>query len=155
MDKVYKNIGKAALVGGVLYLLGRSISKKIEISVDTPTFDYSGFYMSPPVLRLNLPITVKNNNPVAATVTGFEGSVFYGTTKLSDVNIPIPAQIPANGIGYISVNLDINALQVINDVINAINSGGLFSTLVNKIRLKGVLKTNVLNVPIDQVISIV
>lgn len=153
---------KALTLIGIFYL-GKTIIdsfvkgafNKIEYSFGRPNVDLTGMMLYPPVVRVVLPMTIQNNNNIGVTVTSFRGEIFYGNIKLSDVLIPNGVVIPAKGSGLMNLNLTIEATQVIQDIIQSINSGGAYNTLVNVIRLKGFLETDLLRVPIETNISLV
>lgn len=128
---------------------------KFQLSYGKPVIDTSGLLSGTPTLRVSLPVTIQNNNSVGATVQSFSGELFYGPTKLSNVMVPAPAQIPANGTGQVTLQFDIVATQVIQDIIANITTLGTYGTLVNTLRIKGRLETNIIAVPVDQNIALV
>lgn len=149
-------------IAGIFYLGKMAIDKivtmaynRITYSFGRPSVDFSGLLMNPATVRVTLPMEVKNNNPIGVVVTNLVGEIFYGNIKLTNVIIPAPAQIPANGTGIINLQLNIVATQLINDIVNSINRTGTYSTLVNVIKLKGTLETSLLRVPIETNISLV
>ena len=128
---------------------------RITYSFGRPRVDLRGLANYPPIIKVVLPMVINNKNPVGITVTKFTGQLFYGSIKLSDIIIPNGTVIPANGDGTMDLNLDITATQLIQDVISSLGATGTYSTLVNTLRLKGVLETSILRVPIETTISIV
>ena len=99
---------------------------------------------------VNVTFKIKNGNAVGCTVTSIEGKVSYGNLKLADVNAPLPIVVPANGEATGTVNLSLIAMTFINDIIQAFSNGsGVYSTLVNVLKFKGLLKTNIINIPLE------
>jgi LEA14-like dessication related protein len=128
---------------------------RITYSFGRPNIDWSGLASYPQRIRVILPMTITNKNPIGVTVTMFRGELFYGATKISDVIIPNGALIPANGDATLNLNIEVVAVQLLNDILNSLSSNGTYSTLINTLRLKGNLETNLYRVPIDTTISIV
>jgi LEA14-like dessication related protein len=128
---------------------------RITYTFGRPSVDFSQLLMSPPTVRITLPMEVKNNNPLSVTVTRFDGELFYGNLKLSNISIPAPANLPANGTGTLYLTFNVQALQLINDVVSSITRTGSYTTLVNVLRLRGTLETSILRVPIETNISLV
>ena len=107
-------------------------------------------------LGVDIKIKIINHNSVGATVTNVVGTVHYGGIKVADVNTPLAITIPANGQGVGTINLSIQAMSLVNDVLAAFQPGSnLYTTLVNKLKFKGIIYTNVVNVPIEMNIPIV
>lgn len=101
-------------------------------------------------------IKIKNGNSVGLTVGRVEGEVRYGNLKVADVNAPLPIQIPGNGEATGTINLSIQAMSLVNDIIAAFQPGNsVYNTLVNKLKFKGIIYTNVVNIPIDINIPVV
>jgi hypothetical protein len=150
-----------ALVGA--YFIGKylvdavinAVYNRIEYSFGRPNVDFRGLLNTPPVIRVVLPMTIINKNPIGVTVTQFIGEMFYGNIKLSDVIIPQGALVPANGQATMNLNLDIQGAQLISDVVNSMSQTGTYSTLINVVKLKGVLETSLYRVPIETNISLV
>jgi len=105
---------------------------------------------------VDIRIKIKNGNSVGVTVTHVEGEVKYGNLKLSDVNLPLPIQIPANGETIGTINLSIQAMTFVSDIIAAFQPGSnVYNTLVNRLKFKGIIYTNIVNIPIDINIPVV
>jgi hypothetical protein len=139
---------------GIDYI-SSSVSSKIELSYGAPSFDFSALLGPIPKIKITLPVVVQNNNSVGLNVTSFVGDIYYGSVKLSSVTIPAPAQILANSQGFITLVFNVEAISVINDIVSSMNNTGAYSTLVNVIKLKGVLETNVYRIPVNTNISLV
>ena len=148
-----------AIAGG--YFLLKMVADKvfsgafsnISYSFGRPTFNFNNLLLSPPSLEVNLPMTIENKNPIGITITNFKGQLFYGNLKLSDVVIPVGGLIPSNGSYTFNLRLNVFATQLINDIVTSISQTGAYGTLVNVIKLKGVLETSTLRVPVDTNIS--
>jgi hypothetical protein len=155
--------GKNILAAAGIFFIAKFVVDKIvsgafsnvRINFGAPTFDFSGLLQNPATINVRLPMNIINGNYIGVNVTNFQGGIYYGNILLSNVSIPTTGQIPANGQTTIYLNLQINAMQVINDVIASLNQTGTYSTLVNVIRLRGVLETSILRIPVDTTISIV
>jgi len=158
-----KNIAFKALVVVGAFFLGKYLVEQIinyaynNISYEfgRPNVDFRGLANFPPFIKVILPMKVINNTPVGVTVTNFTGEIFYGNIKLSDVIIPQGALIPAKGEATLYLNLNIQGTQLIQDITNSLAQTGTYSTLINVIKLKGVLETNMYRVPVETNISLV
>ncbi|NDD83720.1 hypothetical protein EBZ38_05470 [bacterium] len=153
---------KALAVVGVFFLgkylvdaIVNAAYNRITYSFGRPSVDFRGLANYPPVIKVILPMTIENKNPIGVTITSFVGEIFYGNIKLSDVIIPQGANVPANGQATLNLNLDIQGVQLINDVVNSMAQTGTYSTLINVLKLKGVLETSMYRVPIETNISLV
>lgn len=105
---------------------------------------------------VNVTFKIKNGNSVGCIVTSIEGKVTYGNLKLADVNAPLPIVVPANGEATGTVNLSLVAMTFINDIIQAFaGNTSIYSTLVNVLKFKGLLKTNIVNIPLEFNIPVV
>jgi len=158
-----KNIAFKALAVIGAYFIGKFIVdsvinyayNRITYSFGRPTIDWRGLANYPPVIKVILPMTVVNKNPIGVTINNFVGELFYGAIKMSDVIIPQGGLLPANGELTLNLNVNIQGLQVIQDVINSMAQTGTYSTLVNVIKLKGYIETSLYRVPIETNISLV
>lgn len=128
---------------------------RITYSFGRPNIDWSTLSSYPQKIRVRLPMTITNKNPIGVNVTNFQGELFYGPTKISNIFIPNGAAIPANGDATLTLTIDVEAVQVLNDILNSLSSSGTYSTLINVLRLKGNLETSLYRVPIDTTISLV
>jgi hypothetical protein len=154
-DKLLKWVGIATIAGFVGLKIFNAAYSKISYTFGSPNLNYNGLLNYPPIVRVNLPMTITNRNPVGVQVNRLDGELFYGSVKISDVNIVIPAQIPANGSGFLNLQFDVTAQQLIADLTQAWQTGGGYSTLVNRLVLKGIIDTNVIRIPIETPISFV
>lgn len=155
---VYKGLAIAGAFFLGKYVVDAIINfayNRITYSFGRPNVDFRGLANYPPVIKVLLPMTVINKNPIGVNVTSFVGEMFYGNIKLSDVIIPQGTLIPANGQGILNLNINIQGLQLINDVITSMSQTGTYGTLVNVIKLKGVLETSMYRVPVETNISLV
>jgi hypothetical protein len=157
-----KNVRNILAVLGVGYLASVLFSKigqmaygNLKLSYGSPNFDYSRLLSANPVLGVSLPVTIENMNSFGVRVTSFDGELFYGGVKISNVSLPFGAEVPANGGSIVVLQFDVQALQLVQDLIYSFQNTGAFSTLVNKLVLKGNLETNHVRVPINTTISFV
>lgn len=158
-----KNIAFKALAVVGAFFLGKylfdqvinSAYNRITYSFGRPNVDFRGLANYPPVVKVILPMTITNKNPVGVTIQSFVGEIFYGNVKLSNVNIPQGGLLPANGELTLNLELNIQGIQVINDIVTSLGQTGTYSTLINVIKLKGVLETSIYRVPVETNISLV
>lgn len=155
IEKILAWIGGFFLAKMAVEQLVSAAFNRVQYEFGNPSVNMQGLGLNPPTVRVNLPMTITNNNSVGLQVTNLVGSLYYGNVKLSDVTIPAPANIPANGAGQINLAFDVQALNVLNDIFLSLNQTGTYSTLVNVLKLKGNLETNLLRVPIETNISLV
>jgi len=154
-ERIFAIAGIVFLGKFVVDQVVKMVYNRIQYTFGRPSVDFSQLLYSPPNIRVTLPMNVKNNNPIAVTVTQFTGELFYGNIKLSNISIPAPANIPANGTGTLYLTFNVQALQLINDVVSSITTTGSYTTLVNVMKLRGTLETSILRVPIETNISLV
>lgn len=145
-------VGVGALgIWGIAWL-GKAAYNQIEVEPGKATVNTA---MLPQFLRINWTMAITNNNPVGATVYNVVGEVFYGDISVANVSVNTPVTLTPGQKKEFVVHLTINSLQLVNDVISNLANNGIFSTLFNKIRFKGTVYTDVVNVPIDTFIRIV
>jgi LEA14-like dessication related protein len=155
---VVKGLAVAGLFFISKYVVEQLINyayNRITYSFGRPNIDWSTLSSYPQKIRVRLPMTITNKNPIGVNVTNFQGELFYGPTKISNIFIPSGTSIPANGDATITLVIDVEAVQVLNDILNSLSSSGTYSTLINVLRLKGNLETSLYRVPIDTTISLV
>jgi hypothetical protein len=155
---VYKGLASVGIFFLGKYLMDALVNaayNRISYTFGRPNVDFRGLANFPPVIKVILPMTVINKNPIGVTITSFVGEMFYGNIKLSDIIIPQGENIPANGQATLTLNLNIQGTQVINDIVASLGQTGSYSTLVNVIKLKGVLETSMYRVPIETNLSLV
>jgi len=155
---VYKGLAFVGIFFLGKYLLDTIVNaayNRISYTFGKPSVDFRGLANFPPVIKVILPMTIINKNPIGVTVTSFVGEIFYGNIKLSDVIIPQGEVIPANGQATLNLNFNIQGTQVINDIVASLGQTGTYSTLINVIKLKGVLETSMYRVPIETNLSLV
>ena len=155
---VVKGLAVAGLFFISKYVVEQLINyayNRITYSFGRPSIDWSTLSSYPQKIRVRLPMTITNKNPIGVNVTNFQGELFYGPTKLSNIFIPSGTSIPANGDATITLVIDVEAVQVLNDILNSLSSNGTYSTLINVLRLKGNLETSMYRIPIDTTISLV
>lgn len=158
-----KNIAYKVLAIAGAFFIGKYIVdsiinyayNRITYSFGRPTVEWRGLANFPPVVKVILPMTVINKNPIGVTIDRFVGELFYGNVKLSDVIIPSGGLLPANGQLILNLDINIQGVQVIQDIMNSISQTGTYTTLINVIKLKGNLETSLYRVPIETNLSLV
>jgi len=148
-----------ALVGGgaIAYAFASSAAQKIQenivFSIGSPQMDNTGFANG--FIKLELPITVTNYNIFNINIKSFYGVVKYGEIQLSNVSFPFGFVLESGKTKTLSLKINIPVNSVLDDVLNALYSGNIFNTLINKIYLSGVvhLKTDVtsVNIPLENI----
>jgi LEA14-like dessication related protein len=157
------NIALKLLAATGIFFIGKFLVDKIinyvyyniEYVFGNPVIDWRGLANYPQVIKVNLPMTVINKTPVTVTVKSFVGELYYGNIKVSNIVIPQSSVVPAKGQATFDLKIDIQAMQVINDIIASLGQTGTYSTLINVLKLKGVLETSMYRIPIETNISIV
>lgn len=157
MNEQTKNVFAVMGVGGLLYFMydnvKNTITNNVNITLGNPTLDkqfYSAGYF-----RLDVPITIQNNNIFDITFSQLRGVVTYGNLRLANVSMPYNNKIPNNTIRTFNLNVDIPITSILTDLANAFNyvysGGSIFDLLINKIELSGhvVLSTGLANVPVN------
>lgn len=158
-----KNIAYKVLAIAGAFFIGKYIVdsiinyayNRITYSFGRPTVEWRGLANYPPVVKVILPMTIINKNPIGVTIDRFVGELFYGNVKLSDVIIPSGGLLPANGQLILNLDINIQGVQVIQDIMNSISQTGTYTTLINVIKLKGNLETSLYRVPIETNLSLV
>lgn len=142
------------IVGGyyLLQQLGYGIAAQIQSRIDvTPKrirvrFDWA----TPSFVYLDIVFQVQNDNGVGGTADGFEGQLFYGATRLGDISLTGPIVLPANAITDVAMTARVSLAELPVEITQMIQRGEFFGAL----RVKGVLYTSYVNIPIDQNVPI-
>jgi hypothetical protein len=155
LSNLFALVGIGYLISIVASKAGSSIWSKIELGYGNPSFNFDGLLSPTPSIAVTLPVSIQNNNNVGITVTSFVGELYYGTVKISNVSIPLTTAVPANGMVNTILAFNVEAAQLINDIMTSLQTTGTYSTLVNQLRLKGVVETSIARVNLNTVISLV
>lgn len=117
------------------------IPKRIQVrfSWNTPTFIF-----------LDLTFQVENNNQVGGTADGFEGTLYYGSTRMGDISLSGPLTLPAESVSDVLMTARVSLEDLPIEIVTMITTGQFLGTL----RVKGVLYTSYINIPIDENVPI-
>lgn len=151
-----------AVVGGVAILAygakqaALAIINNIEVLPGNPQLDST----LPPTsiidpnaetyIRLDLPVTITNNNAFPLGVDWFMGVVKYGQLTLTNVNLPYGLFVPSGQTVTITLDVDVPVKRVVQDIQALIQQGNIFNALINKVTLSGSLQVtgNLTKIPI-------
>lgn len=150
-DSWLKDAGIVGIGTFAISFLGKRLVKGIEIAPKGAKVDLSSF---PAIFRLKWNIAITNKTGITATAYQLDGEVFFGTVKLADVSIANPVTLQAGQTREVEFVIEVPPIQAIGDLIASIITNGV-GAFLNKIRFKGLLKTSVLNIPLDMFIPIV
>src|SRR5574343_449534 len=152
-------IKKLLILGGAIFFGQKAYNaiynaaySRVDWELGRPLFDWSQMMFTR--LIITLPITITNNNPIRLTVTSVVGEIWYGSTKLSDVNIPSPLALDPGVQRILNLRMEVQIPNLLNDVLVNIQQNGTYTTLVNRLIFKGLIKTNIINVPLETTIPI-
>lgn len=144
MDKRTRNaLFIAAGIGIILYYVARRTAAKI--SVGNAGVRIHKLSLSDIELRIELPVI--NESQVPATVTGFLGQIFYGTSTIGVVQLQQPTDIPGFGQINIPFSAKISVVSALQQV---------YAILTNppvdwsKFSIRGTLLVQGLPISIDQ-----
>lgn len=112
-----------------------------------PRFSFSNVSQ----IALDITMTVKNNNPVGATIESFFGELFYSSAKLGDIAVTQPFSISANSEADFAFTTFIAINELPLQVTSLIQRGELLGSA----RIKGMLRTAGINIPIDQTVPLI
>lgn len=148
-------IGVAAIAVAAGNAALEAIKNNISFSVGMPSVDMTTQPINPipgeSYVRLDLPITITNNNVFPVGAQYFFGVVKYGSITLTEVNLPYGLWVPAGQTVTITLDVDIPVKRVLDDLYGIAQGGNLFNALINKVKLSGVfnLYGNLTNIPIE------
>lgn len=154
-QKILMGAGGLFIGQQLLNMVGQWLYSNVQFSVGTPTVDTSQFGLG--ILRVKLPISINNQNAMGVGIVSLKGTVTYGQVRVADINLPIGVAVPAHGAVPLNLDIDINVTNVLQDITSIIQSSGSpFAALVNTLRLKAMLQTDLFNlaIPIDTNIPI-
>lgn len=119
-----------------------AIIANVHVSSGNPRLDYNTLPTNPLIpnevyVRIDLPITVTNNNIFPLGVNSFNGVIKYGSVTLTTVGLPYGIWVPSGGTVTVTVDVDIPLRQVYNDMSVALANGNILSVALNKILLSG------------------
>lgn len=141
-------------VGAGIVFVGKiligTISDKLKVKPGAARVNLSSF---PAVFRVIWEMEIENKTGINVTIQHLFGEVFFGEIKLSDVSIYQPVTLFAGQNNTVEFVLEIPPITLIGDIVASIIQNGI-GTFFNKIRFKGLLKTSLVNVPINMFIPI-
>ena len=137
-------VGVAALVATAAKKAVDAIIANVHVSSGNPVLDYNTPPTNPIIpnevyARIDLPITVTNNNIFPLGVNSFGGVVKYGNITLTTVALPYGIWVPSGGTITVTVDVDIPIKRVYDDMAAAFSSGNILNVVLNKILLSGVV----------------
>jgi LEA14-like dessication related protein len=135
-------VGVAALLVGAGNAVVNAIIANVAVSAGNPRLDFNTPAIDPlnpneVFVRVDLPITVTNDNVFPLGVNSFEGVIKYGNITLTTIGLPYGIWVPAGGTITVNVDVDIPLRRVYDDLAIAIANGNILNTLLNKITLSG------------------
>lgn len=141
-------VGAGAIGYTIVKTAADKLRENVIFSIGMPVLDNSNFEHG--FIKVRLPVVITNHNIFSIDVNSFFGVVRYGNVRLSNVTIPVGFVLVPHQTKTITLNLDIPINAVMNDVINEIQQGSIFNTLLNKIYLSGAIsiKTDITSVSI-------
>lgn len=134
---VLKHVG-TNLTDGFLSNLSTKISKAEH--------RFSGLY-----LDIDLHIEIQNNNDIGGSADRFEGALYYANQKISDVISDEQIDLLPNQLNQFVVTTRINLLSVPGAIYEII-MGGQF---LGSIKVKGLLYTSYVNLPVNQTVPLI
>lgn len=148
---------RTILIGiGVYFLLERLAYKAVDIVSQNITVSPAGIqirwagWSEANIFLANIDFNIENKNAYGASVEGFAGNLYYGQYDLGEIILPQPATIIANGTSKIRIvariSLDKLPLEIAELIQNA--------DYLNALRVKGILYTSIVNIPIDRNIPV-
>ncbi|MCG8332346.1 MAG: LEA type 2 family protein [Chitinophagales bacterium] len=135
---------------GILYALkeiafraGSTIMENVEVAPDSAKIKWQ--ITNPTKVIIDIIFSVTNGNNIGGNVQGFEGELFYGAEKLGDIALSGFLTIPANSTAAVPLQAQVDITELPNSIANIIQGG----TLLGSIRVKGLLRTSFVNIPLD------
>ena len=107
-------------------------------------------WSTPSFVFLDITFQVENSNPVGGTADGFEGTLYYGATRVGDISLAGPISLPAESTTDIEMTARVSLQELPVEIATLISTGQFLGTL----RVQGVLYTSYVNFPIDQNVPI-
>jgi hypothetical protein len=153
-------VGVAALFVGAGKAAIDAIIANVSVSSGNPVLDYNTPAIDPNnpnevFVRVDLPITVSNQNPFPLGVSSFNGVIKYGNITLTSVGLPYGIRVPSGGTITVNVDVDIPLKRVYDDIAAAIAAGDILNTFLNKIMLSGVVhvtgKGRGISIPLENI----
>jgi len=133
-----------AIVGGIsiaaliLKQAADNLLQNVIVTLGNPQMDSTPFAQG--FLKVDVPVTIENRNPIPLGLKYFRGVVTYGQVRLSNVSIDTPFTVPPGGTRTINLNMDIPIDKVLNDLVGLFENGNVWNALLNKIELNGQLQ---------------
>lgn len=141
--------GAVAIIALVLNETAKKLIANIIITPGTPQMDSTPFAQG--FIKVDVPITIENLNPMPIGLKYFYGTVTFGDLTLSQVSIPTAFTIPSGATRTINLDMDIPILKVLGDITALFEQGNIWDAVLNKIELNGTLQVqgNFTNIPIS------
>lgn len=130
------------------YAVAEQVQSRIEVWPVRAKFRFS--WNTPSFLFLDITFQVQNQNQVGGTADGFEGDLFYNSTRLGNISLAGPISIPPSSSTTIEMTARISMEELPMEIARLITSGNFLGTL----RVKGTLYTSYVNIPVDRNIPI-
>lgn len=132
--------------------IGNAAYNNIDYQIGRPSLDFA----TAPVgsVRVRLPLTITNSNPVTVRLQDVRGTVSYGNILLANVDLGLGGVLATGQVQTFTLLLDIPAGQVINDIVRSFQQQGTYSTLINVLIFRGTIYTNLVNIPITTNINL-
>lgn len=141
--------GAVAIIALVLNETAKKLIANVIITPGTPQMDNTPFAQG--FIKVDVPVTIQNLNPMPIGLKYFFGNVTYGDLTLSEVSIPTAFSIPSGATRTINLDMDIPINTVLGDITTIIAQGNWWNAVLNKIELNGTLQVqgNFTNIPIN------
>lgn len=152
----YMGTVQKILIGVGAYYLLREIAFRTGISIaDNLQYDFEGANVRYSLqdiqhVYIDIGMRITNNNPIGGRVQRFDGELFYSNARLGQVQMLQPFEIGPGESRRLDFTARISIAQLPGQIQNLISSGEVLGSL----RIKGILTTADVNIPIDKNIPI-
>lgn len=148
-------IQKGLIAVGLYYVLtelayrtGSNIADNLQYEFDGARFRWS--LADVQHVYIDIGMRVQNNNVIGGRVQRFDGELFYSNARLGSVQMVQPFEIGPGETRRLDFTARISIAELPGQISNLIQSG----QVLGSVRIKGILKTADVNIPIDQNIPI-
>ena len=144
------------LIGvGVYYLLRQAALQTGYNIAENLQYDFEGANVRYSIqdlqhVYIDIGMRIQNNNVIGGRVQRFDGELFYSNARLGQVQMLQPFEIGPGESRRLDFTARISLAQLPGQIQNLISSGEVLGSL----RIRGVLTTADVNIPIDQNIPI-
>lgn len=152
IDGLLKLAGVAYIAGIGWNALTAATMKNIEYKIESARVDLTTAPLGQ--IRLRIGVTITNNNSINVTLKRVVGAVWYGKIKIANVEIPVGGALDKGQAKTFQLVFDVPAAQVVNDVVQSLQSNGAYSTFINVLRFNGTLYTDIINLNINTNITL-